>query len=588
MLESMASTNLIFTPFILLILAAVPKMDKRYAPAGRYALWIIVTVGLMWPLTAAVLPRQPLFPIEINIQSPSPAEIPRSFYVLEAWTLPTETAHSNPTAPMAAAPVMDSPAQEEIPRLFSLPQIDPLQALLALWIAGMFAFAAFQFLRQLRLLRFLKRWRIPAPAHIAEILHTEKQRIGVRKNIPVFYAKDISSPMLTGLLKPAIFLKEAAYSTDELKLIFRHELFHYKHRHLWCKLALLVVRCLYWYNPAAHLMARQADKDMEALCDNAVIQGADINLRKLYGNLILRLAAKPVYSPLTTNISGGSNMLKQRLFNIFNGKKRSNKGFLALMGVLIAALGLLVGFQFVHGEEMYEYVGYAYADYSHAEYGYPDYEPCVDCTPAYEYIPAPPVFEHRSSDSLREEQRRHVEAFVNMGLLEYFDMVVPAPHGIWSWCEETESTVIITIDSETGEESTIFIGYVRFVSSLDEIVQYVHHVPTPDNRVLLGIFVKGVYCPETTDENGVVVLSLQPGMGAYKSGILVGDIIVSVDGIAIYNTADLGAALYGNAHGQVVAVGVYRDGVRMDFPVVLSNTIPQNEYQISFSMEILP
>ena len=34
-IESVVSANLIITPFIILILAAVPALDKRYGPTGR-------------------------------------------------------------------------------------------------------------------------------------------------------------------------------------------------------------------------------------------------------------------------------------------------------------------------------------------------------------------------------------------------------------------------------------------------------------------------------------------------------------------------------------------------------------------------
>ena len=72
--------------------------------------------------------------------------------------------------------------------------------------------------------------------------------------------------------------------------IFRHELTHYKHGDLWLKLLLLAARCLHWFNPLVHLIARFAQEDIEAACDDAVVRGHDGAYRRAYGETILRSA----------------------------------------------------------------------------------------------------------------------------------------------------------------------------------------------------------------------------------------------------------------------------------------------------------
>jgi hypothetical protein len=140
-----------------------------------------------------------------------------------------------------------------------------------------------------------------------------------------------------------------------LHLIFRHELTHYKRRDLWRKLALTALRCLYWYNPAVHLMARQINIDMETVCDGMATQGMDITGRKEYGHLILRMAGSPAQSALTTHISGGAILLKQRINNILNGngngKRKGGRVFLAAAAAVLLTAGFLVGLRFGPGIE---------------------------------------------------------------------------------------------------------------------------------------------------------------------------------------------------------------------------------------------
>ena len=60
------------------------------------------------------------------------------------------------------------------------------------------------------------------------------------------------------------------------------------------KLLLLAARCLHWFNPLVHLIARFAQEDIEAACDDTVVRGQDgaYRLRRDHPAVSYRAGAK--------------------------------------------------------------------------------------------------------------------------------------------------------------------------------------------------------------------------------------------------------------------------------------------------------
>ena len=403
-LEHVGSANLIVTPFILIVLALVPRLNKKYAPAGRYTLWIMVMVGLVFPFTTLLRTYQPAVPIAITVNLPAVNEQPRQHTHLNAFAvgevvyaeppraesvretlslyasdsilnayamLPVmgfelENAGVSPAVPSGIYQpnVTESYSQAEAQHStqpharifnFNFPSISIAAILIGVWAAGAVIFAIYQMFGHVIFVRRIRRWQLPVSAEMRALFEEEKQRMGITKRINLAYARGISAPMLTGLVRPAVFLADTSYTPQELILVFRHELTHYRHKDLWYKLALIAVRSLYWYNPTVHLMARQACKDLETLCDYAVTSDMDMDGRKFYSGLILSMAAKTVRSPLTSHISGSGMVLKQRLTSILQGNKPSNKKIFVVLGLALLMAGFFIGFRFAQ-----PYYAYAY------------------------------------------------------------------------------------------------------------------------------------------------------------------------------------------------------------------------------------
>jgi S1-C subfamily serine protease len=72
-----------------------------------------------------------------------------------------------------------------------------------------------------------------------------------------------------------------------------------------------------------------------------------------------------------------------------------------------------------------------------------------------------------------------------------------------------------------------------------------------------------------TSRRGAVVESVQPGSAAEAGGMLVGDVVVAVDGAELRSMSDLVAEVRRRAPGQRVRFDVLRSGERLELSVVL-------------------
>jgi serine protease Do len=89
------------------------------------------------------------------------------------------------------------------------------------------------------------------------------------------------------------------------------------------------------------------------------------------------------------------------------------------------------------------------------------------------------------------------------------------------------------------------------------------------------------------DSKGVLVADVIPGQPAAKAGIKSGDVIVEVNGVKTDGVEQFRMRIAEFAPGSGIAVGIVRDGKRIDKTVVLTK-YPENEQQASTSQEEQP
>ena len=146
----------------------------------------------------------------------------------------------------------------------------------------------------------------------------------------------LTTPLLAGLFHTKLYLPATGYSAEERKLVFYHELTHYCHRDLWYKMLLRICASIYWFNPFLLIMLKEADKDIENLCDTAVVYGVNKKEHKLYRQLLLRTVAMENRIPyVTASLNDSEMVFKDRILYMVNMRKL-RKGILP--GILVTVL----------------------------------------------------------------------------------------------------------------------------------------------------------------------------------------------------------------------------------------------------------
>ncbi len=150
----------------------------------------------------------------------------------------------------------------------------------------------------------------------------------------------VTTPAVTGLLRPRLLLPHERYDVQELRYILRHELCHLKRRDMLFKLVLLAANAMHWFNPIVYLMLRQADEDIELACDSAATDDLDRAERAAYSRTLLAAVQSNVRAlPATTCFGGTVERLKRRITNVLGAQKKRGLGVVALVLALTLAAG---------------------------------------------------------------------------------------------------------------------------------------------------------------------------------------------------------------------------------------------------------
>ncbi|MEI3612556.1 M56 family metallopeptidase [Pseudogracilibacillus sp. SO30301A] len=159
------------------------------------------------------------------------------------------------------------------------------------------------------------------------LLEKNMNEMNLTTNINLMFCSVNISPILLGVFKPTIVLPMYDIPDDELDLIIKHELTHFKKKDLWVKQAMLLAMILHWYNPFIYILQKNINKWSELSCDEDIVIKMSHADRKKYGetllNIISRANQDTRYNFLGTTFSDEHTNLKRRLLKILKSKKNS-------------------------------------------------------------------------------------------------------------------------------------------------------------------------------------------------------------------------------------------------------------------------
>lgn len=308
-------------------------MKKRYPARMVCVVWAILALRLLVPVQLTL----PQAPVQV---------MPRTNYVVQS----NQTAFRQAGLPVAQNParwVTGTQAQMlSAADTGTVKTVDITDILLTLWLAGVISCILWQGIGYYRLIRSLKgKSRSVERADLHTILQEQCADLVIDREIPLRVSAAADCPMLAGFIHPTLYLPDEHISRTDAVFIFRHELTHYKHGDLWLKLLLLAARCLHWFNPLVHLIARFAQEDIEAACDDAVVRGHDGAYRRAYGETILRsaIAQAQKRKALVSCFGDDKKTLMRRFEGLFDKSvKKRGVALVVMIALLVGSLGCMI------------------------------------------------------------------------------------------------------------------------------------------------------------------------------------------------------------------------------------------------------
>lgn len=338
-LQNAFSSLKVSAVIILLFILTIP-ITKRYTAGFRYYSWLAVMLIFIIPFAKLGIN----YTINISPSVTSGIHNMRTWYEEKAPEYSVteeyvgyERAEQNTEEKPESVQVIKTTTEKK--------RVDVTAILSVAWLIGVFGYFTLHYGRYIYFRRGLKRLsnRIN-DERICGYLDFERERLGISKPLKIRYSQLIDTPMLVGLIKSEIILPRLDYTDDELKLILRHELFHYKRKDILYQLITLIFVSLHWFNPFVHLMAKAIELDGETSCDEKTLENRTYEEKLFYGDMLIKLLKTQTQkkSYMTTTFFGGKKGMKKRLTLIASRKAR-RKGAAAMALVTVMAIITSIG-----------------------------------------------------------------------------------------------------------------------------------------------------------------------------------------------------------------------------------------------------
>ena len=346
---------------VLVVLLAQWLFRRQLTPRWRCALWLLVVVRLMLPLSltssASIFNWLPDWNRRttpatsspgVN-STPAPASLETS---VEGWVDQPVVTREIPSTPSvvgvetaeAAGPMVSVGTDSKTP---ATEQISWTTVAVVIWFVGVMALLTHVLVSSIRLARrFAHLPPLTDPAVLA-VLADCRRLLGVRARLVVVESGDVSSPALQGLIHPQLLLPKkfaGNFSLRELRHIFLHELAHVKRRDLWMNWLMALLQVAHWFNPLVWIAFIRWRADRELACDALALEAAGAGHNKEYGQTILRLLESFSHRsamPGMVGILEDKRQLRRRIQMITNFKPSSRWSLLAWLLMVVISAGCL-------------------------------------------------------------------------------------------------------------------------------------------------------------------------------------------------------------------------------------------------------
>ncbi|MCK5130211.1 MAG: hypothetical protein KAQ68_10180 [Clostridiales bacterium] len=227
---------------------------------------------------------------------------------------------------------------------------------IVIYLCGIVASVMFLIYRYVLLAKNISSLKQVHEKSVCDLLEEVKKDMGIKRKIGLKTGMSIATPALVGIYHPTIVLpdNQQNINPEQLKLIFRHELMHYKKKDILYLWLIECVLCIHWFNPILHLLKPIIRQDIELACDERVLMKLDQSKHLSYGKVLAQTSSKQLSRMpgiMTVNMAGkNGKKLKERLKMIRDFNKKSIIAVGIIM-VMIATVLLVSCTTIPKGEE---------------------------------------------------------------------------------------------------------------------------------------------------------------------------------------------------------------------------------------------
>lgn len=193
-----------------------------------------------------------------------------------------------------------------------------------------------------------------------EVLKTLKCELHIKKNIPVYRSTGAKTAFTYGIFKPCIVLSKERFMEEmPLNIVLLHELIHIKKRDALMEQIGVVVRCIFWFHPLAHIIIKRLSDYIEFRCDEMCCNSKSID-RTQYFKIIIDsvVHTKSGIFFVYNGFGETDSELTRRIEHMKNKKhlSRAKKLCSVLMAVLVMNIGVVSAYA-ANASVEHEYYG---------------------------------------------------------------------------------------------------------------------------------------------------------------------------------------------------------------------------------------
>lgn len=275
--------------FVIIFVFIISKMfNDKYKMKWRYFIWLFIAIRLLIPINIKVdKPLINIVPPDTNVEITVPMFGKNIRNVNDNFNAVNENdvnANENTSEIIQDLDEISNENINEMAWIHST-QIKLINFIQIVWIAGMVISFLFY------LVNFII-FKIKIKKHLemidSKLFEQVKNELKIKRKVNLYKCSLINSPVFVGFVSPIILMPYTNYTDEELKLIYKHELTHFKRMDVWYKLILVIASVVHWFNPLVYLMRRYASKDIEYTCDDIVTKNLSLEQRKEYSKVILK------------------------------------------------------------------------------------------------------------------------------------------------------------------------------------------------------------------------------------------------------------------------------------------------------------